>query len=152
MVAGGELFRSAFNLDYRWGIWLTASVVILYTLFGGFLAVSWTDFVQGTIMFIALILVPVVTIVNIGGWDPTFTEIRSIDPDLLHVFEGTSTIGIISLVAWGLGYFGQPHIIVRFMAVSSVKELKSARRIGMGWMMFAIVGAMFTGLVGNSLL
>ncbi|MFE4707189.1 sodium/proline symporter PutP [Peribacillus simplex] len=148
MVAGGELFRSAFNLDYRWGIWLTASVVILYTLFGGFLAVSWTDFVQGTIMFIALILVPVVTIVNIGGWDPTFNEIRSINPNLLHAFEGTSTIGIISLLAWGLGYFGQPHIIVRFMAVSSVKELKSARRIGMGWMIFAIVGAMFTGLVG----
>lgn len=134
MVAGGELFRSAFNLDYRWGIWLTASVVILYTLFGGFLAVSWTDFVQGTIMFIALILVPVVTIVNIGGWDPTFNEIKSINPNLLHAFEGTSTIGIISLLAWGLGYFGQPHIIVRFMAVSSVKELKSARRIGMGWM------------------
>ncbi|MET1176906.1 sodium/proline symporter PutP [Peribacillus simplex] len=148
MVAGGELFRSAFNLDYRWGIWLTASVVILYTLFGGFLAVSWTDFVQGTIMFIALILVPVVTIVNIGGWDPTFNEIKSINPNLLHVFEGTSTIGIISLLAWGLGYFGQPHIIVRFMAVSSVKELKSARRIGMSWMIFAIVGAMFTGLVG----
>ena len=148
MVAGGELFRTAFNLDYRWGIWLTASVVILYTLFGGFLAVSWTDFVQGTIMFIALILVPVVTIVNIGGWDPTFNEIKSINPNLLHVFEGTSTIGIISLLAWGLGYFGQPHIIVRFMAVSSVKELKSARRIGMGWMIFAIVGAMFTGLVG----
>ncbi|MFD6207609.1 sodium/proline symporter PutP [Peribacillus sp. NPDC060253] len=148
MVAGGELFRSAFNMDYRWGIWLTASVVILYTLFGGFLAVSWTDFVQGTIMFIALILVPVVTIVNIGGWDPTFNEIKSINPNLLHAFEGTSTIGIISLLTWGLGYFGQPHIIVRFMAISSVKELKSARRIGMGWMVFAIVGAMFTGLVG----
>ncbi|MFJ7929677.1 sodium/proline symporter PutP [Peribacillus sp. NPDC096448] len=148
MVAGGELFRTAFHLDYRWGIWLTASVVILYTLFGGFLAVSWTDFVQGTIMFIALILVPVVTIINIGGWDPAFNEIKSINPNLLHVFEGTSTIGIISLLAWGLGYFGQPHIIVRFMAVSSVKELKSARRIGMGWMIFAIVGAMFTGLVG----
>ncbi|AMM91610.1 proline:sodium symporter PutP [Peribacillus simplex] len=148
MVAGGELFRSTFNLDYRWGIWLTASVVILYTLFGGFLAVSWTDFVQGTIMFIALILVPVVTIVNIGGWDPTFNEIKSINPNLLHAFEGTSTIGIISLLAWGLGYFGQPHIIVRFMAVSSVKDLKRARRIGMGWMIFAIVGAMFTGLVG----
>lgn len=150
MVAGGELFRTAFNLDYRYGIWLTASVVILYTLFGGFLAVSWTDFVQGTIMFIALILVPVVTIVNIGGWTPTFTEIKSIDPTLLHAFEGMSTIGIISLLAWGLGYFGQPHIIVRFMAISSVKELKSARRIGMGWMVFAIVGAMFTGLVGIS--
>ena len=148
MVAGGELFRVAFHMDYKWGIWLTAGVVILYTLFGGFLAVSWTDFVQGMIMFIALILVPVVTMVNIGGWTPTFDEIRSIDPTLLHAFKGTTTVGIISLLAWGLGYFGQPHIIVRFMAISSVKEMKSARRIGMGWMVFAIVGAMFTGLVG----
>lgn len=148
MVAGGELFKSAFNLDYRWGIWLTASVVILYTLFGGFLAVSWTDFVQGTIMFIALILVPVVAIANIGGFTETFNEIRSIDPTLLEAFKGTSFIGIISLLAWGLGYFGQPHIIVRFMAITHVKEMKSARRIGMGWMIFSIVGAMFTGLVG----
>ena len=148
MVAGGELFRSAFNMDYRWGIWLTASVVILYTLFGGFLAVSWTDFVQGTIMFIALILVPVVTIINLGGWTPTFDEVKSVNPTFLHVFEGTSAIGVISLLAWGLGYFGQPHIIVRFMAINSVKELKSARRIGMSWMVFSIVGALFTGLVG----
>jgi len=148
MVAGGELFRVAFNMDYRWGIWLTAGVVILYTLFGGFLAVSWTDFVQGTIMFIALILVPAVTIVNIGGTSETFGEIRSIDPNLLHVFQGTSVIGIVSLLAWGLGYFGQPHIIVRFMAISSVKEMKTARRIGMSWMIFSTVGAMFTGLVG----
>lgn len=148
MVAGGELFKSAFQLDYAWGIWLTAGVVVLYTLFGGFLAVSWTDFVQGTIMFVALILVPVVTIFNLGGTGPTFSEIQSINPELLDAFKGTTAIGIISLLAWGLGYFGQPHIIVRFMAISSVKQMKSARRIGMGWMLFSIVGAMFTGLVG----
>ncbi|PLT32953.1 sodium/proline symporter PutP [Bacillus sp. V5-8f] len=148
MVSGGQLFETAFNMDYTTGIWLTASVVILYTLFGGFLAVSWTDFVQGTIMFIALILVPVVTVTNIGSLDATFNEIQSIDPKLLQAFEGTTTIGIISLLAWGLGYFGQPHIIVRFMAITSVKEMKSARRIGMSWMLFSIVGAMITGLFG----
>ncbi|WP_153126425.1 sodium/proline symporter PutP [Peribacillus tepidiphilus] len=148
MVAGGELFKKAFNMDYTLGIWITASVVIAYTLFGGFLAVSWTDFVQGTIMFIALILVPAVTIANIGSVGTTFDEIRSIDPNLLEAFQGTTVIGIISLLAWGLGYFGQPHIIVRFMAITSVKEMKSARRIGMGWMIFSIVGAMFTGLLG----
>ncbi len=148
IVSGGELFKSAFQMDYSLGVWLTAGVVILYTLFGGFLAVSWTDFVQGTIMFIALILVPVVTFMETGGWGPTFAEINGIDPGLLDVFKGTSFIGIISLVAWGLGYFGQPHIIVRFMAITSVKEMRNARRIGMGWMIFSIVGAMFTGLLG----
>lgn len=148
MVAGGELFKSAFGMDYLWGIWLTAGVVILYTLFGGFLAVSWTDFVQGTIMFLALVLVPIVVITQTGGFDATFAEIRSIDPSLLDAFKGTSVIGILSLLAWGLGYFGQPHIIVRFMAITSVQEMKNARRIGMGWMIFSIVGAMFTGLIG----
>ncbi|MCY8402720.1 sodium/proline symporter PutP [Bacillus sonorensis] len=148
MVAGGELFKTAFHLDYRIGIWLTAGVVILYTLFGGFLAVSWTDFVQGTIMFIALIVMPLVVFIQLGGVGPAFSEIRSVDPELLQPFKGTTVIGIISLLAWGLGYFGQPHIIVRFMAISSVKEMKSARRIGMGWMIFSIYGAMLTGLVG----
>ncbi|EIT87396.1 hypothetical protein A374_00440 [Fictibacillus macauensis ZFHKF-1] len=148
MVAGGQLFETAFHLDYLWGIWLTVGVVVLYTLFGGFLAVSWTDFVQGTIMFVALILVPIVTIWNIGGTSEAFTTIHSINPSLLNAFKGQSIIGIISLIAWGLGYFGQPHIIVRFMAIKSVKQMKSARRIGMGWMLFSIVGAMFTGLLG----
>ncbi|MBM7693695.1 sodium/proline symporter [Peribacillus deserti] len=148
MVAGGELFKTAFNMDYTIGIWVTAGVVVCYTLFGGFLAVSWTDFVQGAIMVIALVLVPIVTIVNIGGIDRTFSEIHSIDPTLLSVLKGATPVGIISLLAWGLGYFGQPHIIVRFMAISSVKEMKSARRIGMSWMIFSIVGAMITGLIG----
>jgi sodium/proline symporter len=148
MVSGGELFKSSFGIDYLWGVWITAGVVILYTLFGGFLAVSWTDFVQGTIMFIALILVPIVTVMEVGGIGVAFSEIRSIDPTLLDAFKGTSVIGIFSLLAWGLGYFGQPHIIVRFMAISSIKEMKQARRIGMGWMIFSLVGAMFTGLIG----
>ncbi|MFC7394953.1 sodium/proline symporter PutP [Scopulibacillus cellulosilyticus] len=148
MVSGGQLFKSAFGLPYGWGILVTAGVVILYTLFGGFLAVSWTDFVQGTLMFLSLILVPIVTIIHIGGFSNTFHDIHSINPKLLDAFRGTSVISIISLIAWGLGYFGQPHIIVRFMAITSKKEVKSARRIGMGWMIFSIVGAMFTGLVG----
>ncbi|MEJ8543830.1 sodium/proline symporter PutP [Brevibacillus borstelensis] len=148
LVSGGVLFENTFHLNYHTGLWLVAVVVIAYTLFGGFLAVSWTDFVQGLIMFIALILVPLVTILHVGGIGPTFTEIYSINPALLDIFKGTSLLGIISLFAWGLGYFGQPHIIVRFMAISSVKEIKKARFIGMGWMIFSIVGAMFTGLIG----
>lgn len=148
MVSGGVLFETTFNLDYKVGLWIIASVVIAYTLFGGFLAVSWTDFVQGLIMVIALILVPVVTIMKVGGLGPAFSEIKGIDPKLFDVFKGTTLLGIISLMAWGLGYFGQPHIIVRFMAISSVKEIKKARRIGMGWMIFSVGGAMFTGFIG----
>ncbi|MED5052496.1 sodium/proline symporter [Anoxybacillus sp. UARK-01] len=148
LVSGAVLFQNSFGTSYHTGLWIVAGVVVAYTLFGGFLAVSWTDFVQGLIMFIALILVPVVTLFHTGGVGDTMNTIRDINPDLLNLFKGTTLLGVISLFAWGLGYFGQPHIIVRFMAISSIKEMKNARRIGMGWMIFSVVGAMLTGLFG----
>ena len=148
IVAGGKLFESSFGLNYEIGLYVTAGVVVVYTLFGGFLAVSLTDFVQGCIMFVALVLVPLVTINEVGGIGEMQTSISQINPDLLNVFSGVSAVGIISSMAWGLGYFGQPHIIVRFMAIRHVKDMPTARRIGMGWMIVAIIGAMATGLAG----
>ncbi|WP_338779728.1 sodium/proline symporter PutP [Metabacillus sp. FJAT-52054] len=148
MVSGGTLFESSFGLSYMTGLLITAGVVIAYTLFGGFLAVSLTDFVQGIIMFLALILVPVVALIDLGGLGTTVDQVKAIDPKLFDVFRGTTVLGIIGFLAWGLGYFGQPHIIVRFMAINSIKELKPARRIGMSWMIVSIVGALMTGLVG----
>ncbi|PCI63479.1 MAG: sodium/proline symporter PutP [Gammaproteobacteria bacterium] len=148
IVAGGKLFESSFGLNYELGLYVTAGVVVAYTLFGGFLAVSLTDFVQGCIMFIALVLVPVVTINEVGGFDEMHATINAINPQLLDVFSGVSVISILSAMAWGLGYFGQPHIIVRFMAIRSVKDIPTARRIGMSWMIVAIVGAMATGFAG----
>ena len=148
MVSGGRLFESAFEMDYTTGLWLTSSVVVAYTFLGGFLAVSLTDFVQGTIMVIALVLIPIVVFVQLGGVQPVFDAIRLENPSYLSLFEGTTTIGIFSLLAWGLGYCGQPHILVRFMAIDTVKNLKAARRIGITWMIFTVGGAMFIGLVG----
>lgn len=148
MVSGGVLFESTFGLDYHTGLWVVTGVVVAYTLFGGFLAVSWTDFVQGIIMVVALILVPIVALMNVGGVGPSIETVRSINDSYLNIFTGTSLLGIVSLFAWGLGYFGQPHIIVRFMAISSIKEIKKARRIGMSWMIFSSIGAMVTGFVG----
>lgn len=148
MVSGGVLFQSMFGMEYTTGLLVVAAVVVAYTLFGGFLAVSLTDFVQGLIMFVALILVPLVTIFHVGGLEDSIETARSINPAFFDIFKGTSFLGIISLIAWGLGYFGQPHIIVRFMAIKSVKEIKSARRIGMGWMIFSMVGAVLTGFLG----
>lgn len=148
IVAGGKLFESSFGLNYEIGLYVTASVVVAYTLFGGFLAVSLTDFVQGCIMFVALVLVPAVAISDVGGFTEMQSSINAINPDLLDIFNGISAIGIVSAMAWGLGYFGQPHIIVRFMAIRSVKDMPAARRIGMSWMIVAVIGAMSTGLVG----
>ena len=148
MVAGGKFFESSFGLDYHMGLILVSAVVIAYTLFGGFLAVSYTDFVQGIIMFLALILVPTVGLFYVGGFDGAAESIRSINPSHLSLIEGATVLGVLSAVAWGLGYFGQPHIIVRFMAISSVKETKQARRIGIGWMIISLLGALATALVG----
>ncbi|MEO1310886.1 MAG: sodium/proline symporter PutP [Pseudomonadota bacterium] len=148
IVAGGKLFEASFGLGYEIGLFLTAGVVVAYTLFGGFLAVSLTDFVQGVIMFIALIIVPIITFNVIGGAGETATIIRDIDPNLLALFSGVSVVGIISSASWGLGYFGQPHIIVRFMAIRSLPDVKVARWIGMSWMVVTVIGAVTTGLFG----
>lgn len=148
LVSGGRLFENSFNLDYKIGLFVTVGVVVAYTLFGGFLAVSWTDFVQGCIMFIALVLVPIVAFTDVGGITETFNTIKQVDASHLDMFKGTTILGIISFLAWGLGYFGQPHIIVRFMAITSIKDLKTSRRIGIGWMTISIIGAMLTGLIG----
>lgn len=148
MVAGGKFFHSSFGLDYHVGLLIVSAVVIFYTLFGGFLAVSYTDVVQGVVMFFALLLVPIVGLFVTGGFSETAMSIREVDPKLLNFVSGASFLGILSAVAWGLGYFGQPHIIVRFMAISSVKELKSARRIGIGWMFLSLLGAVATALIG----
>ena len=148
LVAGGKLFESAFGLDYSWGLIITAGVVMAYTLLGGFMAVSLTDFVQGCIMFVALILVPIVALTHVGGLGGMTETVNAIDPGLLNLFEGATVISVVSAMAWGLGYFGQPHIIVRFMAVRSVRDVPTMRNIGMSWMLVTLIGALGTGLAG----
>ncbi len=153
MVAGGVFFESSFNSDYLLGMALVAGVTLLYTLFGGFLGASFTDVVQGLMMLIALIVVPIAAVIAIGGFGEFGTAIDELAPDHLSLIGGATLTGgtvlaIISALAWGLGYFGQPHIIVRFMALRSPREAKSARRIGMTWMIISLVGAVFSGLVG----
>ncbi len=148
MAAGGKLFESAFGLDYGLGLWLTAGVVLVYTLIGGFLAVSLTDVAQGILMFAALLLVPIVATMAVGGPGEVIQSVRAVDPELLNMFRDFSLVGVISALAWGLGYFGQPHIIVRFMAIRSVRDVPAARNIGMGWMILCLIGALGTGFAG----
>lgn len=148
LTAGGKLFESSLGLSYSLGLWVTAGIVVIYTLIGGFMAVSMTDFVQGCIMMVALLLVPIVAFTSVGGMGESINIAKAIDPELLNITNGVTAMGIISLMAWGLGYFGQPHIIVRFMAIRSVKDVPTARRIGMSWMILSLVGAMATGFAG----
>lgn len=153
MVAGGVFFESSFNGDYLTGMLLVTGVTLAYTLFGGFLGASLTDVAQGLMMVIALIVIPVAAVVAVGGFGETGELIQEVAPDHLSLLGGTALTGgtvlaIVSALAWGLGYFGQPHIIVRFMALRSPQEAKSARRIGISWMVVSLAGAVFSGLVG----
>src|SRR5690606_25937792 len=112
MVSGGSRFESAFAVDYSSGRWVTSLVVVFYTFIGGFMAVSLTDAVQGTIMVIALLLIPTVVIFQLGGIGETVDTIYTKDTNYMDMLRGTTAISIVSLLAWGLGYFGQPHILV----------------------------------------
>ncbi|MDO6638514.1 MULTISPECIES: sodium/proline symporter PutP [unclassified Shewanella] len=148
LVGGGKLFETAFAMNYQTGVVITMLVVVAYTLMGGFLAVSMTDFVQGVIMFIALILVPVVAFTHFDSPSSMMNYSLETIPSFSESLSGLTLVSLLSSLAWGLGYFGQPHIIVRFMAIDSVKNIKTARRIGMSWMTVTIIGALATGLTG----
>ena len=147
MVGGGKLFATAFGGDYMTGVWVTTGVVLAYTMVGGFLAVSLTDFVQGLIMLGALVLMPLVVMFGPGG--SSGASIAAVPvAGFLSLTEGLTAIGWLSAVTWGLGYFGQPHIIVRFMALRSPREATVARRISLGWMILTAGGAVATALIG----
>lgn len=134
-------------MNYHLGLIIVAAIVIFYTFFGGYLAVSITDFFQGVIMLIAMVMVPIVALIELSGLD-TFRQVAEMKPTNMNLFKGTTVLGIISLFAWGLGYFGQPHIIVRFMSIKTHKLLPKARRLGISWMVIGLLGAVAVGLIG----
>lgn len=156
LVGGGKLFVTSFAGmfadtgigDYMFGILLTAGVVLIYTMIGGFLAVSLTDFVQGIIMLVALVLMPLVVMFGPGG--NAGESLTLVQPGFLDIGYGLTFVGFLSAVTWGLGYFGQPHIIVRFMAIRSAKDVPVARNIGMAWMFVCLIGALGIGLAGRA--
>lgn len=153
VVASARLFESTFNMPYDVAIWVGAFATIAYVFIGGFLAVSWTDTVQATLMIFALLLVPTVVILkmnNVGEFDigSAIEVVRNASPSHLNFTHGLTWIAIVSLLAWGLGYCGQPHILVRFMAADSVKTIPNARRISIIWMMLCLLGAVLVGFFG----
>lgn len=148
VVAGARLFESMFGFSYPTAIWLGAFCTIGYVFIGGFLAVSWTDTVQASLMFTALVITPLIVIQQAGGLGEAHTIVQSMNPTLSNLFYDMSAVGIVSLLAWGLGYFGQPHILVRFMAADSVHTIPNARRISMTWMILCLAGAVAVGYFG----
>ncbi len=148
LVGGAILFENSFGLDYRIALYLGALIIVSYTFVGGFLAVSWTDALQAALMLLALIITPVLVLQDAGGADAFVRQMRQVNASSTSLFQGISLVGVISLLAWGLGYFGQPHILARFMAIESPARLVAARRIAMSWMVVVLMGSVTTGLAG----
>lgn len=155
LVAAGKLFESSFGFSYEVAVVIGVLTIISYTFFGGFLAVAWTDVIQGLLMAAALVAVPVMTLGSVGGLGETLAVVEAQNPALLDPFtdaEGNPLgfIAIISLLGWGLGYFGQPHILARFKAIKNEDDLPTARRIAVLWSALCLVAALATGWVGIS--
>ena len=156
-VATGRLFESLFGMHYHDAMVWGSVVMLAYTFFGGFLAVSWSDVLQGTLMFFALILVAAIGVGLAGGGGELLARIEAANPALLDPLVGSDgqalgLIGIASLLAWGLGYPGQPHILARFMAIRSAADMPTARRVAMGWVIVVLLAAVVVGLAGAVLI
>jgi len=152
-VAGAKLFQTILGWNYTSSMLLGAAVIICYTFLGGFLAVCWTDLIQGLLMFFALMLVPVLAFSQVGGMDGMAERLAALAGGVMpefNVFAGSSMTLILSSLVWGLGYFGMPHIIVRFMGIRSAREVKYARWIAMVWVTIGLFGAVIVGVIGTS--
>lgn len=148
LVSGAKLFESTFGLKYEHALSTGALIIVAYTFLGGYKAVCWTDLIQGLLMMCALIVVPAVMLYHLGGFNEAFSIVKEIKPNALSMGEGLSWVAIVSALAWGLGYFGQPHILVRFMSIRSTKEIPQATIIGISWMAISLLGACFIGILG----
>lgn len=158
LAAGGKLFHSIFGIDYKLALTIGAAVILVYTFMGGFLAVCATDFIQGTLMLIALLAVPIIAVCMLGGDIQGALAVTGVDTvqylNPLTSGDGGqfSFIDILSQLAWGLGYMGMPHILVRFMAVKNEKELDKSKVIAIVWVAISLVFACIIGVVGRAYL
>ncbi|MBO5424233.1 MAG: sodium/proline symporter PutP [Lachnospiraceae bacterium] len=160
-AAGAKLFVSITDMNYHVALLIGAGVILLYTLFGGFIAVCQTDFIQGMMMLIAILAVPIVAIAVMGTGNIVPNLVDSgltVDSDVyLDLFknasgEPISVIEVLSQLAWGLGYCGMPHILVRFMAIKDEKELSKSKTIAIVWVFLSLAVACIIGVIGRAYL
>ena len=148
--AEAKLFEELFGMSYRPALFLGAFIIVFYTFFGGFLAVSWTDFYQSILMFFALLIVPIMVFFQLTGADvASLFEANFVKETLFSTQDGHTWGGIISGLGWGLGYFGMPHILVRFMAIRSASEVRRSRIIALVWVYLTLFAALAIGLLGQ---
>ena len=149
----GKILNTIFDIEPLYGISLSAVVIILYTIMGGLLAVAWTDLVQGILMIGTLVILPIVGLIELSSLDTPLRDlIMSTDSAKSSLVSGFSGLAALSVIvgglSWGLGYFGQPHLLIRYMAIRSVKDVKKARLIAALWAIPGISGAFLIGVIG----
>ncbi|MDY6046445.1 MAG: sodium/proline symporter PutP [Anaerobutyricum sp.] len=157
LASGGKLFNTVFGIDYHVALLIGAAVILVYTFMGGFLAVCTTDFIQGSMMLIALLVVPIIAWGYVSG---SFSDmLAQTGVNSAHYLSLTyngdhpiTLVEILSNLAWGLGYCGMPHILVRFMAIKNEKELKKSSAIAITWVVISLTLAVVIGLVGRAFL
>ena len=142
--AAGTLFNTVLGIDANVAMYIAAAIIVGYTFMGGFSAVCWTDFFQGMLMLGALLLAPIFAAANLPSESIAITETT---PGFFSVFA--SKKDIISGLGWGLGYFGMPHIIIRFMSVESQKSLKRSAKIGITWTTLILIFSVLVGVIGR---
>jgi sodium/proline symporter len=147
LVASGKLFESLFNIEYKLAVIFGGLALVSYTFLGGFMAVSWTDFFQGILMFFAITIVPTIAYGEIGGMGSIIEMTAENGVSLSLMPEGFTFAAVISAAAWGLGYFGQPHILARFMGIDTIKKVASARKIAVIWVAISLTAAVFVGII-----
>ena len=152
IVAGARLFESTFGMSYETALWAGAAATILYTFIGGFLAVSWTDTVQASLMIFALILTPVIVIISVGGFGDSLEVIKQKSIENVDMLKGLNFVAIVSLMGWGLGYFGMPQVLVRFLSIRSSEEIKKSRIIATTWCVVSLACGVCIGLVGRAMM
>jgi sodium/proline symporter len=149
--AAGKSLEQTFGWSHMGGVLVGAAVIVFYTLMGGFFAVAWTDFVQGWIMLFTLVVLPLFTLATLGGWGELSARIAAVDPQLLTVTGGRSgwklLAGILGGFGVGMGYVGQPHLLVRYMSIRSERDIKTSQGIAAVWAVLAYGGAVLMGLV-----
>ena len=155
LVASGLLFESTFGVAYSNAVIIGGLIIVAYTFLGGFLAVCWTDLLQGALMVFAIVIVPALSYNSVGGIDAIRKAMatHNVSSSLLPAGDSLPIILsiIISNLAWGLGYFGQPHILVRFMSIKSVNKLGKSMAIAIVWVFLSLTGAIAVGFIGTAM-
>ena len=150
LQGAGYVFQIAFNIPYEWGVSIGFLIAILYTIFGGFITVAWTDFFQGLFLLVVVVTVPIVALIKMGGTAPIKAAAlaHNIPLGIIPTDSFMTWVSIIFFIlAWGPGYFGQPHILTKFMGIRNPKEIYKSKYFGITWQIIALTSAVFIGII-----